>query len=91
MLLVALAILTFWIRSTSPEAPVGRWEDTVYGGGKDALEALTWMLASGGQVAFLVIWLRSWSIGNHIHEVSFDAGAGENRRRRIHGGRHLPP
>ena len=33
-------------------------------------EALTWMLASGGQVAFLVIWVRSLSIGNRIHEVS---------------------
>jgi hypothetical protein len=47
---------------------------------KDALEALTWMLASGGQVAFLVIWLRSLSIGHRINEVSFDAGAGENRQ-----------
>ena len=34
-----------------------------------------------GSSGFLVIWLRSWSIGNRIHEVSFDAGAGENRRR----------
>ena len=82
MLLVALAILTFWDSINLPGgAGCGRWEDTVCTVvEKDALEALTWMLASGGQVAFLVIWLRSWSIGNRIHEVSFDAGAGENRR-----------
>ena len=83
MLLVALAILTFWDSVNLPGgAGCGRWEGTVCTVvEKDALEALTWMLASGGQVAFLVIWLRSWSIGNRIHEVSFDAGAGENRRR----------
>lgn len=83
MLLVALAILTFWDSINLPGgAGCGRWEDTVCTiVEKDALEALTWMLASGGQVAFFVIWLRSLSIGHRINEVSFDAGAGENRRR----------
>ncbi len=83
MLLVALAILTFWDSVNLPGGSgCGRWEDTVCTVvEKDALEALTWMLASGGQVAFLVIWLRSLSIGHRINEVSFDAGAGENRRR----------
>lgn len=83
MLLVALAILTFWDSINLPGgAGCGRWQETVCTVvEKDALEALTWMLASGGQVAFLVIWLRSFSIGNRISEVTFDAGAGENRRR----------
>ena len=34
-------------------------KQSMYGYQKDALEELTWMLSSGGQVAFVVIWARS--------------------------------
>ena len=46
---------------------------------KDSLEELTWMLSSGGQVAFVVIWARSRKIGSKLEDISFDASVGENR------------
>ncbi|MDA1168076.1 MAG: hypothetical protein O2866_04250, partial [archaeon] len=55
MLLLALAMITFWDSSFLPQgASCGTWESTVCNiVEKDAMEQLTWMLASGGQVAFL--------------------------------------
>jgi hypothetical protein len=39
------------------------------------------MLASGGQVAFVVIWARSRKIGSSLEDISFDASMGEDRAR----------
>ncbi|DAC55003.1 MAG TPA: hypothetical protein HA359_01330 [Candidatus Poseidoniaceae archaeon] len=83
MLLLALAMITFWDSSFLPQgAACGSWENnlcTVIQ--KDALEELTWMLSSGGQVAFVVIWARSRKIGSRLEDISFDASMGENRAR----------
>ena len=83
MLLLALAMITFWDSSFLPQgAACGRWEDNMCNVmQKDALEELTWMLASGGQVAFVVIWARSRRIGSRLEDISFDASMGENRAR----------
>ena len=58
MLLLALAMITFWDSSFLPQgAQCGEWEANVCAVfEKDMLEQLTWMLASAGQVAFLVVW-----------------------------------
>ena len=83
MLLLALAMITFWDSSFLPQgASCGSWENslcTIIQ--KDALEELTWMLSSGGQVAFIVIWARSRKIGSKLEDISFDASMGENRAR----------
>ena len=83
MLLLGLAMITFWDSSFLPQgAACGSLENnlcTVLQ--KDALEELTWMLSSGGQVAFVVIWARSRKIGSRLEDISFDASMGENRAR----------
>ena len=83
MLLLALAMITFWDSSFLPQgAACGSWENNICTVmQKDALEELTWMLASGGQVAFVVIWARSRKIGSRLEDISFDASVGENRAR----------
>lgn len=83
MLLLALAMITFWDSSFLPQGDAcGSWENNLCAIlQKDALEELTWMLASGGQVAFVVIWARSRSIGSLLEDISFDASMGENRAR----------
>ena len=83
MLLLALAMITFWDSSFLPQgAACGEWEQTVCSVlEKDALEELTWMLASGGQIAFLVIWLKSRRTGLKLEDITFDAAVGENRAR----------
>jgi len=83
MLLLALAMITFWDSSFLPQgAACGTWENNLCMIiQKDALEELTWMLSSGGQVAFVVIWARSRSIGSRLEDISFDASMGENRAR----------
>jgi hypothetical protein len=83
MLLLALAMITFWDSSFLPQgAACGEWESTVCEVlEKDSLEELTWMLASGGQIAFLTIWARSRRIGLKLEDISFDAAVGENRER----------
>lgn len=83
MLLLALAMITFWDSSFLPQgAACGPWENSVCATlEKDTLEELTWMLASGGQVAFLVIWLQSRKIGLKLEDITFDAASGENRER----------
>ena len=57
MLLLALAMLTFWDSQYLPQgAECGTWEDSICGVlRKNALEELTWMLAAGGQIVFLGI------------------------------------
>ncbi len=83
MLLLALAMITFWDSSFLPNgAACGTWENNLcVVMQKDALEELTWMLSSGGQVAFIVIWMRSRKIGSSLEDISFDASMGENRAR----------
>ncbi len=83
MLLLALAMITFWDSSFLPQgAACGEWEKTVCAVmEKDSLEELTWMLASGGQIAFLAVWARSRRIGLKLEDISFDAAVGENRER----------
>ena len=83
MLLLALAMITFWDSSFLPQGEqCGIWENSVCTTlTKDALEELTWMLSSGGQVAFIVIWARSRKIGSSLEDISFDASVGEDRAR----------
>jgi hypothetical protein len=83
MLLLALGMITFWDSSFLPQNEVcGSWESTVCGVlTKDALEELTWMLASGGQVAFLTIWVKSLRVGSKLEDITFDAAVEGNRAR----------
>ena len=55
MLLLALAMLTFWDSQYLPQnAECGTWQDSICQVlRKNALEEMTWMLASGGQIVFL--------------------------------------
>jgi hypothetical protein len=81
MLLLALAMLTFWDSQYLPQgAECGTWQDSVCQiVRKNALEELTWMLAAGGQVTFLGIWLLSRRTGQHLEDITFDAMASQNR------------
>jgi len=81
MLLLALAMLTFWDSQYLPQgAECGTWQDSVCQVmRKDALEELTWMLASGGQVVFLGIWVLSRRTRQRLGDITFDAMADENR------------
>ena len=83
MLLLALAMITFWDSSFLPQgAQCGQWEANVCAVlEKDMLEQLTWMLASGGQVAFLVVWGFSRSRSAQLDEITFDASMDEDRTR----------
>ncbi len=83
MLLLTLAMITFWDSSFLPQgAACGSWESTVCTAmEKDTLEQLTWMLASGGQVAFLAIWALSWRRAGQLDEITFDASMDEDRTR----------
>mgnify|MGYP006121171685 CR=1 FL=1 len=83
MLLLALAMVTFWDSSALPQgAACGGWENSVCSVlEKDALEELTWMLSSGGQIAFLTIWIKSRRTGLKLEDITFDAAVGENRAR----------
>ena len=44
------------------------------------MEELTWMLASGGQICFLLIWLTSLQVGSKLDDISFDASISEQRQ-----------
>jgi hypothetical protein len=39
------------------------------------------MLASGGQVAFLTIWVKSLRVGSRLEDITFDAAVESNRAR----------
>ncbi|MBM54717.1 MAG: hypothetical protein CMB36_06775 [Euryarchaeota archaeon] len=82
MLLLALAMITFWDSSFLPQgAACGDWENTLCSYvEKDAMEELTWMLASGGQICFLLIWLTSLQVGSKLDDISFDASISEQRQ-----------
>jgi len=81
MLLLALAMLTFWDSQYLPQgAECGAWEDSICQIlSKNALEEMTWMLASGGQIVFLGIWIMSRRTGQRLEDITFDAMANENR------------
>ena len=81
MLLLALAMLTFWDSQYLPQgSQCGTWQDSICQViKKDALEEMTWMLASGGQVVFLGIWILSRRTGQHLDDISFDAMANQKR------------
>ena len=81
MLLLALGMITFWDSSFLPQGSgCGEWDNTVCSVlTKDALEELTWMLASGGQVAFLTIWVKSLRVGSKLEDITFDAAVADNR------------
>lgn len=81
MLLLALAMLTFWDSQYLPQgSQCGSWEDSICQViRKDALEEMTWMLASGGQVVFLGIWIMSRRTGQRLDDISFDAMANQKR------------
>ena len=83
MLLLALAMITFWDSSFLPQGSgCGTWETTVCSVmEKDALEQLTWLLASGGQIAFLAVWSLSWRRSGLLEEYTFDASMDEDRTR----------
>ena len=63
--IAGIAMITFWDSSFFAKgAACGTWENNLCMViPEDALEELTWMLSSGGQVAFVVIWARSRKIG----------------------------
>ena len=83
MLLLALAMITFWDSSFLPQGQAcGAWEQSVCSVlEKDTLEQLTWMLASGGQIAFLGVWMLSWRKASQLDEIHFDAAMEEDRSR----------
>jgi len=83
MLLLALAMVTFWDSSFLPQGDAcGAWESSVCSVlQKDMLEQLTWMLASGGQVAFLMVWVVSRRRSTKLSEIVFDASMDEDRTR----------
>lgn len=83
MLLLALAMITFWDSSFLPQgAACGAWESSVCTVlEKDTLEQLTWMLAAGGQIAFLAVWGLSWRRSGQLDEITFDASMDEDRTR----------
>ena len=82
MLLLALAMITFWDSSFLPQgASCGDWENTLCNYvEKDAMEELTWMLASGGQICFLLVWLTSLQVGSKLDDITFDASISEQRQ-----------
>ena len=82
MLLLALAMITFWDSSFLPQGGAcGNWENTLCTYvEKDAMEELTWMLASGGQICFLFIWLTSLQVGSKLDDITFDASISEQRQ-----------
>ncbi len=79
--LLFLAMITFWDSSFLPHgAGCGPWEGnlcTIVE--KDAMEQLTWMLAAGGQLAFLVVWVMSRSMRETFNKTHFDASADSER------------
>jgi hypothetical protein len=81
MLLLALAMLTFWDSQYLPQGQqCGSWQGSICEFiRKDALEEMTWMLSAGGQIVFLGIWMLSRRTGQHLSDISFDAKAVENR------------
>lgn len=83
MLLLALAMVTFWDSTYLPQgAACGAWETNICRYiEKDVLEELTWMLASGGQIAFLAVWGLSRGRSKALRDITFDASMDADRTR----------
>lgn len=81
MLLMMLAMITFWDSTFLPGgSQCGSWQNTVCSVfEKETLERLTWMLAAGGQIAFLFVWLPSWNERHKLDNIILDAGRGQKR------------
>jgi hypothetical protein len=81
MLLFVLAMITFWDSAYLPQgSECGVWEDNICVVlEKDLLEQFTWMLAAGGQIAFLLVWFPSWNERHRLDDIVLDAGAGDQR------------
>ncbi len=79
--LLFLALITFWDSSFLPGgATCGPWENSICAIiEKDAMEQLTWMLAAGGQISFLAVWLASRSMWENYNKTHFDATADTER------------
>ena len=79
--LLFLALITFWDSTFLPQgAACGPWENSVcLIFEKDAMEKLTWMMAAGGQLAFLGVWLMSRDMKETLDKTYFDASAGSER------------
>ena len=82
MFLLFLALITFWDSTFLPQgAACGPWEDSVcLIFEKDAMEQLTWMMAAGGQLAFLTVWLMSREMKGVLDKIHFDASVGSERK-----------
>lgn len=83
MLLLALAMITFWDSNFLPQGEAcGSWEGSLCAWmDKEMLEELTWMLAAGGQIAFLFVWVASVRMGQRLEDISFDSQMSEDRDR----------
>ena len=81
MLLLMLAMITFWDSTFLPQGEqCGNWQSSVCGVfEKETLERLTWMLAAGGQIAFLFVWIPSWIERHKLDEIILDAARGKKR------------
>ena len=75
MFLLALAMMTFWDSSFLPQnESCGNLESNICKiATKNMLEELTWMMASAGQVIFLLVWLLSLGRLRKLNAMKFDA------------------
>ncbi len=75
MFLLALAMMTFWDSAFLPQGSAcGRLETNVCSiATKNMLEELTWMMASAGQIIFLMVWLLSIGKLKKLNAMKFDA------------------
>jgi hypothetical protein len=75
MFLLALAMMTFWDSTFLPQGEAcGYLENNICSiATKNMLEELTWMMASAGQVIFLVVWLLSLGKLKQLNAMKFDA------------------
>ncbi|MBJ23565.1 MAG: hypothetical protein CMB64_02730 [Euryarchaeota archaeon] len=75
MFLLALAMMTFWDSTFLPQgAACGYLETNVCSiATKNMLEELTWMMASAGQIIFLIVWVLSIGKLRKLNAMKFDA------------------
>ncbi len=75
MFLLALAMMTFWDSAFLPQGEsCGDLENNICTiATKNMLEELTWMMASAGQIIFLVVWLLSIGKLKKLNAMKFDA------------------
>ncbi len=75
MFLLALAMMTFWDSAFLPQGSAcGNLESNICSiATKNMLEELTWMMASAGQIIFLIVWLLSIGKFRKLNAMKFDA------------------